>query len=67
MGCCENCKEICLERNNFYEICIGYREDEKTLWEIATKMSEIDKEKKEAGYFYGANWEDLERFKKEYQ
>lgn len=63
MNECTNCKAVCAERNNFYEACIGYREDEQALWNIAEQMSELDPEHKEPGYFYGADYDDLERFK----
>ena len=62
MNECTNCTAVCAERNNFYKECIGYREDEDALWNIADEMAAADPEHREAGYFYGATYEDLERF-----
>ena len=62
MNECTNCKAVCAERNGFYKTCIGYREDEDALWDIANEMAAADPEHREAGYFYGATYEDLDRF-----
>lgn len=63
---CTKCNAVCAERNNYYESCIGYREDENALWAIAEEISKLDPEHKDAGYFYGATYVDLERFKREF-
>lgn len=62
---CSKCNAVCAERNSFYVACIGYREDEEALWIIAEEMSKLDPKKREPGYFYGATFEDLDRFRKE--